>query len=655
MKSGVISFYFLCLFSTAFLTSCVGTVTDSLTPKSAITEAPEPSIKFGGVTTATAISNDKIEVFFEPASEGSGRYTYLVFAGDTLYPITIPSEVLVPDYRGLLRYTVTGLETGKLYSIKMEASDQVSGAKDDNIIIKTVRTFQVPVADFSGIGSVANTSGVDGLDAIKVRWPHAYIDFGSVSPGNGPTDPISYEVIGIDSTLLSPTNMDDATKGPAQGRFAKIIPYNIQVIETEMRGLKPDTKYYFRVRAIHKNTQIDPNDPGLRSEKNTNILAAKTLSADLASINFKVNGLSVARNVGGAQSSSLILTWPAITGVFEHIRIYYAQSQSDLANMSVATCKIETTKGCKKLPTNSVGTIVASLMANRDYYFKVVVCQFQDCVSNMMGISKSGDTKPLLAGFSGINSIDVALKVSDLGKVFVNFSLPDFTSGNFDGYHISYRKNDSDNPVVINIAGYSGPLRVEEFDYLNATKLVISGVDYGSGDDYRFSMYPFVWDDTAALGYVSFPNGIEKMIKAVIAGPDIIQFPGFTDADVKLNTITMNWNMPLGGVFDYYEIFVRQKQNGGGFSFSQALACVEDPSIAECSTAGVPHYYRLTASALENTYSLMVPNGTYTIGIRTAYLFLPLTGAGSIYRSAANTTIQQCVVDGVNNKDCINL
>ena len=117
----------------------------------------------------------------------------------------------------------------------------------------------------------------------------------------------------------------------------------------------------------------------------------------------------------------------------------------------------------------------------------------------------------------------------------------------------------------------------------------------------------------------------------------------------------MNWNMPLGGVFDYYEIFVRQKQNGGGFSFTQALACVEDPSIAECSTAGVPHYYRLTASALENTYSLMVPNGTYTIGIRTAYLFLPLTGAGSIYRSAANTTIQQCVVDGVNNKDCVNL
>jgi hypothetical protein len=645
-------FFILCLFSSFLVTSCVGTVSDTLTPKSAVTESPQGSIIFGGITTATAISNDKIEVFFEPASAGSGRYTYLIFAGDTLYPITIPSELLIPDHNGRLRYTVSGLETGKLYSLKMEATDQVSGAKDNNIIIKSVRTFQNPVADFSGIGSVSNTSGVDGLDSIKVRWPHAYVDFTSVSAGNSPTDPISYEVIGIDSTLLGPSSMDDTTKGPAQGRFTKIVPYNIQVIETEMRGLKPDTKYYFRVRAIHKNTQIDPNNPALRSEKNTKILAAKTLTADLAAIIFNTQGLTVARNVGAAQASSLILTWPAITGVFEHIRIYYAQSETDLGQMLLSTCIIELTKGCKKMPTNSMGTIVASLQANRDYYFKVVVCQFQDCVSNIMGVSKKGDTKPLLAGFSGITTIDAANSVDDLGKVFLNFTLPNFNSGNFDGYHISYRKNDSDSPVVINIAGYDGPLRVEEFDYLTATRVVISGVDYASGDNYRFSMYPFVWDDTTALGYVPFPNGIEKLIQPVITGPDNIKFPGFASADVKLNTITMNWNKPSGGVFDYYEIYVRQ--SSGVFSFSQALSCVDDPTAVGCSSGGIPHYYRLTAPAIQETYSLNVPNGTYSIGIRTAYLFLPLSGSGSIYRSMVNSTIHQCVVDGV-DKACVNL
>lgn len=619
-----------------FLLGCVGTVQDAGLPKTSIAAEPRTTINFGGVYQVVAISQSKFEIFFYPATGGSGRYNYIIYVGDRPSPMTLPSEVMLQDYRGLLKATVTGLETGKSYFVKVEAQDQVTEGKDKNDSVLEATTFLNLVADFSGIASVTNSAGVDGLDSIKIRWPHALVDVGSV--GGATTDPKSYEIVAVDSTLLTPGNMDDITKGPAQGRFVKSLVYNSQINETVLRGLKADTKYHVRVRALHKDSIDDANNSRLRSELNTDYLSIKTLSADLSSINFKIDGLKVLRNEGSAQSTSLVLSWPSASGVFDHFRIYYSQDDTNLSSIDTSECPLSQAYGCKKYPPSSTGAIVPNLEPNKDYYFRLLVCQFEDCETYILGDIKPGSTKPLLAAFPGISAIRSASNINEIGKMFVSFALPNFNEGDFDGYHIAYRPNLSVPPEVINLPDYEGGIGIEPFDYRTATSITFTGIDYSTESNYCFSVYPFTY--LFPSGYVDHENGTWMCKAAEVTKANMVQFPGLIGAETVGNDLLVTWGEASAGIFDMYEVYLRKTD--GSFSYSAARS--------QLAASNYTNYVTAVVGLSETTHRFHnVPNGKYRLGVLTYFAYIPPTGEPLIYRSEDNEGIYTCIVDGTDH------
>ena len=629
---------------------CVGTVQEAAVPKTSIATEPRSVINFDGVFKVDPISQDKFEVFFRPAKGGSGKYTYVIYVGDNPDPVTVPSEVLLEDYQGYLKYTLTGLETGKSYDIKVEAEDQLDGAKDNNNVTKIATTFLNLVADFPGIASLSNTSGVDGLDSIKVRWSHATVDAGSIV--GSVTDPISYEIVAVDSDHagLTPDSFDNLALLPIHGRFVKSVAYDPLINEAILRGLRSDTKYYVRVRAIHKNSSIIHGpDPRLRSELNSKYRTISTLSDDLSKIDFKVSGLEVSRNEGIAQYTSLVLSWPVASGVFDHFRVYYAQDSSQLSFIDTTECLAALSSGCKKYMFNSTGAIIPNLEENKNFYFRLLVCQREDCAypNYIMGDIRSGSTKPLIASFSGLSGIRAATKVSEVGKIFLTFSMADFREGDFSGYHISYRPDLNTEPEIITATDYAGELKYDAFDYRTATSIVISNIDYSSGREYCFSVYPFVYDPNEPSGYKSYDNGIEKCIKPEIIIADMNQFEGLDSAEVLANDILLTWTPASIGIFDLYQIYLLKTETDGKFSFDKARL--------EYASANYSNYDWILVNGAESSYRLSnLPNGKYQVGILTYFAYLPPVSIGTptVYESENNEGLFTCTVNGV-NRECV--
>ena len=159
------------IFSLFFFVSCVGTVEQADLSKTVTEKTEETAVMFQGVQLVKAISHNRIEVFFYPAVSGSGKYIYKIYYGDDLVA-SVPSDILVPDYRGYLMYTLSGLERGRDYFIRVTATDQENAVEVDTSLVKSARTFNNIVADFTGLSAVSNLQGVDGKDYIW--WKHIF-------------------------------------------------------------------------------------------------------------------------------------------------------------------------------------------------------------------------------------------------------------------------------------------------------------------------------------------------------------------------------------------------------------------------------------------------------------------------------------------------
>ena len=127
-------FILLCLFS---LVGCVGTVQETKRPYSKVEEGPKSTVSFQGIAAANAISDSRIEVFFFPAEGGSGKFTYDIYVGSSPLPVSVPSDVLMPDYRGMLKFTLTGLNRLSSYQIKVDIRDEKTKLQSITETIKT--------------------------------------------------------------------------------------------------------------------------------------------------------------------------------------------------------------------------------------------------------------------------------------------------------------------------------------------------------------------------------------------------------------------------------------------------------------------------------------------------------------------------------------
>lgn len=630
--------------------SCVGTVQDTATPKTILKSEDATKVSFAGVVEAHGIADDKIEVFFYPATGGSGKFDYIISVGDIPVPYTVPSDVLYADYRGLLKYTVNNLDPAQLYVIKVEAKEQESSTKQTNDIIATTSTFANDVANFVGVASVSNPQGIDGLDSIKIRWAHAAFDFSNYT---SVSNPASYEIVVLRADLLTPSdkNFDDLSKGETQGRFVKMVDYNTDTNEITMRGLPSDKKYFVRMRTLHVGSVNNYEIPRFRSEQNTNYLEISTLSAN--SPQFDTNSVSVTKNPGPAVTTSLNVSWGSVVGVFDHFRIYYGDANASVNSAAITDgCIAGNPVGgvyCKKIDATLRSALIANLNALTTYQVMLVVCQDIYCTTSKRVVSalKTGTTTPILAGFNGISSISVARNVNEIGKLVLNFTPPDFTLGYFDGFVIGYKKDKTATVFdQITEATYTGPVTVDSFNYAIDSMIKINNISYTDGQNNCFNIYPFVYD--ASLAKIGYNADKWVCVIPTISPPSKTEFTGIGQIITTNGGFMINWSAPGNGVFTHYEVF--WKKTAGSFSFNTA--------IAETSAGNFTNYGRsLVADYVtdQNTQFQIsnLPYTTYKIGVLTYYLN-PLTindgdPTNDIYRSENNDKIFTCVVNATSN------
>ena len=637
----------LTIFSLFFFVSCVGTVEQADLSKTVTEKTEETAVKFQGVQSVKAISHNRIEVFFYPAVSGSGKYIYKIYYGDDLVA-SVPSDILVPDYRGYLMYTLSGLERGRDYFIRVTATDQENAVEVDTSLVKSARTFNNIVADFTGLSAVSNLQGVDGKDSIRIRWSHATVLAGSA--GNE-LNPRNYELILMDANKGSPADLDNQLLTESNGRYLRVIDYNPAVYESVVRGLPSGTKFYVRVRAIHKTSVDDITQPTLRSEQNSKYLVISTFGDGAADIVFDFDKVVVTSPPGAAALNALEVSWTAAVGLFDHYRLFFAED-SPLISIDLNSipdfCSPAAPVGgiwCRKIAYTDTFTTIGNLLPLKKYNIVLAICLTPGCEKSdpitgvpniLLANLKSGTTSPNMASFKGLKQVTSARRIDEIGKAVLKFEAPDFSNGYFDGLTIAYKQsiNDpSDVPVILTDATYTGSMVVPYFDYRYANEIVIPGIDYSDPQTHCFSVYPFNYKDDGSRE--EYPNDIWQCMIPEIKAPTADDFSGLDSAVIGgTNYIQMFWSAPLQGIYDSYEVIARKTT--GNFNFGAAFT---ELGAGNNST----NYRRLNVGDPTATGAVlsMLPDGTYKIGVVTRYTN-PVSGTSVV--SEFNSSIFSCVV-----------
>jgi hypothetical protein len=623
------------------LIGCVGTVEESTPDLTNVQEAPKTVLTFAGLNSIKAISDSRIEVFFYPATGGSGKYTYDIQVGSSPFPISIPSTVLVPDYRGMLRTTITGLSRLTTYQIRVEVRDGESTLQSNSQVIKTTSTFNNLVADFNGISSAFNTSGQDGKDSIKIRWTPARSSGGLTKQE---WDPKSYEVILIDSERLSPNDMD-ISYTPAEGRWVFSFNHDVTINEYIVRGLPAKTKFYVRMRAIHENSIDDVYDQKKRSELNTSYVTISTLSGSLADIDFQNESFSVALAAGEQGLSAIQASWEPAIGVFDHYQIYYSLTGGGVAFGSLPSLCLSPmlsppgeTVFCKKVLFSAGTTPITGLTPYTEYELALVLCSTNTCGPSERIVSpvRTIITDPTLPAFNGVKEILMARSLDEMSKLYIQYDIPNFSAGYFDGLILKMRRtiDGSDSPVEITQT--TNPIYIMSFNFLTENQVVVRDVNYLDIQPYCFTLYPFKWSSDG-LSRREHPNDIWKCVQPKPEAPTIDQFLGLSGGLTENNAISISWDTPSGGIFSEYEVFWR-KQAGASFNWGDAIAQAGE-------NFDYTNYGRMLVNSGTNQVTIDgFLNGQYMLGVLTHYTYMTDSGPVTI-RSETNIKFKKCTVD----------
>jgi hypothetical protein len=620
--------------------SCVGTVQDSAQTYSNIVTPGAKAISFPGVASVSPISDTRIEVFFYPASGGSGKFIYDVTVGSSPYPLSFPSDVLLPDYRGLLRLTLSGLSRLTAYQIKVEARDTVSTAVSNSQVVKVATTFDNQVANFGGITSAYNMPGQDGKDSLRIRWTPAATSGGITKQV---WDPKTYEVIVVDSELLTPADMDTNFTN-SQGRFVYAFNHDDSVNEYIIRGLPSSKRFYIRMRCLHEGGEEDVYNPRKRSELNTKYITMSTLSDSLADLNFQPASFAVALAPGEQGLTAINNTWSQASGVFDHFRLYYSLEGGGVAFnalpalcLSPATSPVGATVFCKKVDLTSTSSPITGLSPYSTYEVALVLCQTTACgpSESITSPTRTIVTDPQFPTFSGIKAIDSAYNLSQVGSVYLKYDPPNFTTGYFDGMIIKVRRTADGSDAEVLVTPTTDPVANGPYNFILGTNIEITGIDYLTDQPYCFTIYPYKYD-TDGVTKREMPNGIWKCILPQVLAPTALQFTGLSLANTSQDTVSLTWPTPTTGVFAFYEIFWR-KHN---YNFNWGDAIGQAATNSDFTNYGRQLIPSGTTSTILNGFD----TGDYAFGMTTYYSYVTDSGA-VILRSETNSSIFKCHVD----------
>ena len=617
----------LILFSFVF-SACVGTV-KTLDPTSTrvLSSADQSLANFEGLNSAVAVSDKKVELFFTPIASKIDNYSYIINYDGQVASTYVSANTLTPDYRGFVKYTVTGLDQNKKYTFNVQARDLTTQNESSNNIKIAATTFANPTANFVGVSETRNLSGSAGLNGIEVIWPQAEVKGTEISRND--IDPVEYKITVIDSTSLNPGNMNDPSFGEP---LRKVISASSAQRNLIVNGLKPGIKYYVQVRAIHYAFAANSADINYKVEENTTYSEITTYTDDLASVNFTNTSFYLSWPSGFGGLYALIGSWTAPKGNFDHYRMYYAVASNSINLNSFmngaqgevdALCSGAETNNsdisCMEADSDQLTGTISGLQPNTTYNVILAVCVTATCERTRRVIStmQNRSTTPNLANFQGITTILPSNDINNLNTAKLNFNLPDFSTGAISGYLVdSYGSDITNDPVTLNDSSVvnTTPFTVDDFDYMTATSLTVRGINYSSTDRQCFLAYPFSY--TMMGTKITSKAGLTPVcFTPSLAGPSATDFPGFSSTSDSCSKagkqVYLGWTAPTVGIYDSYEIFYI-KSTTENFSFSSAMQWETNPN-----------YHRIVLDKDQTSYTLTnMATGSgaiYKIGILTYF------------------------------------
>ena len=616
---------------------CVGTVEEGKNTQAFTTKESSSDIEFSGVQEATEISDSRVEVFFRPATGASGLYNYKINLGGGFVPISVPSEVLGTDYRGYLKFTLKNLNPGYLYKISIDVEDQSGKSFTKTERIEEAKTFTNSACNFDGISAVENLPGTAGVDSLRIKWTHAEVlsdGFQKIHPG----DPYEYEITLLDSALYTPADFPKIGLNGNVGRFTAISQYDPVVQEFLFRGLPSGSSFYVKVRCFNSNNR--PNDaakPWLDGEMNTNYIKAGTLNNELSSITFDPDLIILSQGVGSEASKTFSVDWGEVQGVFDHYRLYYSTSTIS----KVADCAINQPIAnvfCKKIAYNEDRVQVFPLLENTKYNVELVICQDFACSTGKRLTAKTWeyDTSIPVAQFFGINSIEEASILEELGQLKIIFTRPSLANGIFDGFVVRYKAGSELAPEIeITDPGtYNGTMEVLPHDHLNVDWLVLDQVVYGITHCFNVSLFKWKPDGSGDKDYTY--NEVWRCIEPQIIAPSKADFVGIDESEAISSSVSskilLQWKAPGKGVYEKFEIYLLHN-DAISFNFNDA--------VAETSTGDTSNYmkYVVDRSTLDLEIGFVTPGKRFVVGVVTYFV-----SNGSEYRSVFNDNIITCNV-----------
>jgi len=183
-------------------------------------------IVFTGISSATTLSDTKIQVEFSPATGGSGVFSYKVYLDSdfsTSFKTFTGSEVTSTD-QGTLQANVSGLTASTGYTLSVRAYDALQGLSDDNIVTATATT-NASSGTFAGLDSIGSATS----STLTLNWTA----FAGAS---------GYKIYNTGGA--SPTYVATASSGATS---------------YQVTGLTPNTSYTYRVQVFNSNGYETPN------------------------------------------------------------------------------------------------------------------------------------------------------------------------------------------------------------------------------------------------------------------------------------------------------------------------------------------------------------------------------------------------------------
>lgn len=666
-------------FFVAFLflfASCVGTIDDKNPNTTKGSEAGSALVFFNGINKAEPVSDEKINVFFEPAQGSAQDLTYLVSYDGLAVPFSYPATLLRPEYNGLLKVTISGLNINSAYNFQVQVRNTLGQTSKSDKSIK-VRTFSNKTARFQGIKSVKNLSGVDGRYAVRVEWTGAD-DSGKTL--KDPRDPINYEIVLL--RKLKESDSSAQTANPSQfdnkslpNEVRKEIIVSSDKLFHQVNGLEAGTEYYVRVRCTHDEFSDNSTNPLYKREENTDYREIKTLSSNGDPLEFDQNSLTFILDQGPSGLNSFNLTWDPAKGSFDHYRIYYREFTPD--NIQWPTTEVFSSyyggfpkdqllpicNGadprlgkeywyCQKEEFSASTATLTDLKPFTKYMVHLIACYEADCAPkapNPAFDEYNSNTDPItnpgIASFSGIEEVINPKYYWALGEVYLKVTPPDLSSGVADGLLVGMQVQDDNGDLIFSSGPTAGeindyqiinspdvdnttsPYQVPPFDFETTEEIVVRGVDPTSDNTYCFTVMPFTWQNGSAVAFKD--SAVQECQKIVIQPPTLSQFQGFTgyQIDTNDNSVTLSWNSPTGGLYDKFVVWIRN--DGTQFNYSDVNGLANPPA-----------YYRfeLPFSARTFTAPFLTP-GNYQFGILTQF-----SGTGQ-YSEPYPASIQTITID----------